>query len=194
MQSGYGVSPSRGGKERPCPCGGRENCSRCWGTGYISTVVEPLAAVEGPMRGRPVKRAVANPPKPLVKGLPAYIRPALPPPMVQCPHCSALVGAKRLERHIQKVHASASPRAGAIREQLATRPMPKKTVPPKASVPVVKAKPATKQRTSIGADRATRTRPPENGRDGSEGFGQFREGGRFGSHPSFDDFGDESEP
>lgn len=113
--------------------------------------------------------------------------------LVKCPYCSANVREDRLEKHKRKVH----------RARLAgSQPTSSRTRRTRGRIASRTARP--KRRPGSGSSRLSQSdrnkleslwQSHDEPRDGSKGWGHMRrEHGRFGSHPLFDDYGEESEP
>lgn len=153
-----------------CSCGGtNENCFRCGGWGYIDSIGKGRAAPPDFVAGGSsvVDRARARRAQP-----PSRPKPLLP---FSCPQCG--VGLVRLQRHMKKVHkgvATAPRRPERLQQRLADHPRSSET-PHKSG---------TYQRESVErAHDATRLY-----------YAAYRDNGQFGSHPSHDGYGDESDP
>jgi hypothetical protein len=92
--------------------------------------------------------------------------------MVDCPHCSAVMRSYHLPRHLRKAHHS-----GAVRTQAAREPDTSKS----ARTAPIDTGPIARDQTRV-----------ERRLDATKDYAHaFREQGRFGSHPSHDDFSHE---
>ena len=117
--------------------------------------------------------------------------------MTTCPICAGPVSQRRLKRHIRKVH-------GADAVCLSTRAIAaQRSAPPwrlRLPQPVKAVEAGATELKATGAasdldDDLALDRYAENRRlDGSRDYWGYREEGRFGSHPSFDDMDDDSDP
>lgn len=118
--------------------------------------------------------------------------------LTKCPQCSALVKNENLSKHVKKVHSSQNSGLNQARNpsKLLTINQKKvitKPTPPPSNRPKIQRNsslrsmaPTKDQEQRIQYNRAQREL------DGSRDYWQYRESGRFGSHPSYDDYGDES--
>lgn len=94
---------------------------------------------------------------------------------IKCPHCVSFVKPAKIHGHIETVHGrKLPPSRRAIRAGSSTTAdsMPSRSSP------------------SLQRDDHLENRRLDASRD----YWRYREGGRFGSHPSYDDCGDESKP
>ncbi len=191
--------------EKLCSCGGwNENCYRCAGSGFITDVVQPNR-----------RRSDLPPPVPdLRPRVPAWAIPRQSPRwklvatgrFKKCTVCGCLVRADRLLRHMRRGHRNIK----RIKTQRPT--LEKCTVcgcPVRAdrllrhTLRVHRNAKHTKTRRShrdsvrvnepklkchAAFDSQARTL------DGSADYWRFRDGGKFGSHPSFDAMDDQSRP
>lgn len=111
-----------------------------------------------------------------------------PRKLVSCPYCGQGIRDTRLNRHLSKVHPT-----GVV----STKPLKKKVQPirtssaPSKTSPIVSLGrpklpnvPKSLSQTFLEPKRSVEI---ERRLDGSKNFSRFRENGRFGSHPSFDD-------
>jgi len=184
---------------KPCSCSGENpNCHKCGGWGYIDDIGKGRAPV-GPA-GLPNKAIVR-------KGKSRSKQTHYKRDLSQCSECGQLV--KRLSRHKRKVHGIATSYS-----QVAARPGLLKC--PYCSSQVRQDRldshislqhPHYKQKLKL--DRSLTKKPSwnlavtqiapskiiESKLDATRQYAHaFPEHGRFGSHPSHDDFSDEGEP
>jgi uncharacterized C2H2 Zn-finger protein len=113
--------------------------------------------------------------------------------MVQCRLCGASVRKDRLHGHMRKVHGSPGYEEQAAPLAQKTPPQPKGTRHggAKRQRGTVPSRVSDSDRLQLEALKQSMDEP----RDGSKHWGHMRrEHGRFGSHPIFDDYDDESEP
>ncbi len=118
--------------------------------------------------------------------------------LTKCPQCSSFVKNKNLSKHLRRVHPIGNPATTQVRVASKSPTINQKKVITKPSTPATKRSkvqpnsslrsmaPTKAQEQRIQSNRAQRAL------DGSRDFRQYRETGRFGSHPSYDDYGDES--
>jgi uncharacterized C2H2 Zn-finger protein len=99
-----------------------------------------------------------------------------PNEMAQCPYCPAVVRAKKYRKHLRKAHPGISGTRvnGAVSDSVSAK-----------SGHIIKADESQSESKSYREERRL---------DGARDYSQVRESGRFGSHPSYDDCGDESVP
>ena len=93
--------------------------------------------------------------------------------LVTCPYCPAQVSTKNVQKHCARVHGKtwSAHKGGAGTKPKTSKKSPKPT--------------ARKRATTAGTDQ---------GLDATRFYYRYRESGRFGSHPSHDDHGDEGTP
>lgn len=118
--------------------------------------------------------------------------------LTKCPKCSAHVKNKNLPKHLRKAHPignSTSTQARTTSKPLTINQKKVITKPSTSSINRPKTQrnaslrsmaPTKAQEQTIQYNRAQREL------DGSRDYWRYRESGRFGSHPSYDDYGDES--
>jgi hypothetical protein len=185
-------------ERRDCTCGGaNENCMFCFGTGII-VGPKSIPSCTGAPGSLQRNRAYGRRSRPL--------RP--------CPICGALVG--RLQRHLNKAHGKhdkpapeANPLSVAGSANRSTRSLQDKVKPRRQKRQQTKphAGPvASPQQPSRPEANPTAVRPEKlqndvlqqklsRALDATKNFAHnFREQGRYGSHPSHDDFSDEGNP
>jgi hypothetical protein len=204
---------------RSCRCeGSNANCAWCFGTGVVSpadaagglTPVGPRA--DGPSfiiptqepakpRGvfrqgrRPGARRLVSCPRcavqvrsdrleahvrnvhPAESARPQRVRHSSAPRMTRCPQCAAQVRTDRLEAHVRKVHRTTE----AARPRVHQSPTHQHGVRRQGSATLGEFFPSD-------SDGGRTERQLDSCRD----YRGFRERGRFGSHPSHDDYSDES--
>lgn len=97
-----------------------------------------------------------------------------------CPHCPSKVRADKLDAHIQKVHPNKIKTSMSKFEHVESSSAQKKK---RKIRQAGHSKPYLSEAFSQSFDEPF---------DGSKGWHRRRENGRFGSHPLFDDYGDES--
>lgn len=98
--------------------------------------------------------------------------------LIACPHCPSKVRADRLDAHIQKVHKIEAATSQNTHADLpSTRKKKRK----------IRQAGHSEQYLSDAFSQSF-----DEPFDGSKGWHRRRENGRFGSHPLFDDYGDES--
>jgi hypothetical protein len=189
---------------RPCSCdGSNENCSRCFGRGFITTT--------------PIPHTGNYFPKPVNLSEPAPMKAArgIPPPsptddiILRCPRCRFRGTVDALVRHFAQRHRPARqnvcPCCGChIRpERLKThlRKVHRENKSQKPRRHSSQAKRGEISRTSGKADRHDRWKktvesaqsPLQPNLDATRLYAhRYREKGRYGSHPSHDGFDDES--
>jgi hypothetical protein len=110
--------------------------------------------------------------------------------MVVCPRCRTKVKTTRIGRHFKKVHH----RTDSVRARPVLGPprkMPKITAKRAEGVAASSAEPRAREIPISREEQTQRERRMDSTRDYAH---PYRESGRFGSHPSHDNFGDESGP
>jgi uncharacterized C2H2 Zn-finger protein len=130
---------------------------------------------------------------------------------LKCPKCSSFVGAKRLMKHLMKVHHLTETAARALVEKASEPPLAERAMTRKDRSGRDQGKPqgSTSLRPRKLAPRSVKRADGsedariahealhqsfDEPRDSSKYWGHMRrEGGKFGSHPIFDDYGEESE-
>lgn len=174
-----------------CSCGGNNpNCYKCGGWGYIDRIGQGRAS-DGPAGTPSSSRSRRKSPKP------ARVSPTL----VRCPHCGMTV--RRIDKHLKKVHGAqaseVTPQAGLVkcphcpsfvREDRLNRHFQRVHQGPVFPAPshFVGSR-ATESSSGHKADAA------QPSLDATRDYAHsFRDHGQFGSHPSHDDFDDESAP
>lgn len=178
-------------EQTPCTCGGEnERCFRCDGTGFYAARIPGTSDAPDPTGARPARdpRKQAAAPRRLyvcqrcgksmpesaadghrcaglfAKWLVADSAPA--EALTRCPECGQPV--RRLSRHIRRAH-------------------------PGPSEPALGRGGRAAWGTASPLDR--HTAPSETHHDATRGWGRtYRDNGQFGSHPSYDDLGEEGEP
>lgn len=186
-----------------CRCGGsNENCRSCHGRGtyfpeYSEHPPPPPLPPSRPHQStlaptRPGRKTSPSPNR--RKPAPARILPlkeTVTSPsgrlLVPCPYCRAgqtRVRADRLDHHIRKVHPA----------KVAGRQVPvARKARPAAGGKAFRNTPPRPPQSPQRVTSSILATPDDSARlDGSQGFHQRRESGRFGSHPSFDRMDDES--
>ena len=159
--------------EKLCSCGGwNENCYRCAGRGYYiprrrrSHV--PAQAITG--QSVPVKKTLPGPPAWAIPRQSPRWKLVATGRFKKCTVCGCLVRADRLLRHILRVHRNTKrTKTGRSHRDIARVNEPK-----------------SKCHAAFDSQ--------ERKLDGSADYWRFREGGKFGSYPSFDAMGDQSRP
>lgn len=101
--------------------------------------------------------------------------------LVRCPECSAMV--TNVARHLRRAH-------GPSRPPKPRRPKERTRQP---STPVLAAEPEN-EASGPAVEGKAESRQEERRLDQSRDYWRIREGGKFGSHPSHDDFEDDSGP
>jgi len=195
--------------EKLCSCGGwNENCYRCAGRGYYiprrrrSHV--PAQAITG--QSVPVKKTLPGPPAWAIPRQSPRWKLVATGRFKKCTVCGCLVRADRLLRHMRRGHQN-------IQRIKTQRPTLEKCTACGCPVRadrllrhILRVHRNTK-RTKTGRsyrDIARVNEPKskchaafdsqERKLDGSADYWRFREGGKFGSYPSFDAMGDQSRP
>ena len=151
-------------------------------------VVSPSAKVSGGLKK--ARGSYGKAPKTLVSPAQLSAKSPFVPPrrLVSCPYCGQGVKETRINGHVSKVHPN-----GVV----SMKPLKKKVQPIRTSSAPSKTRPIV----SLGRPKLPnvpkglsqtflepkRSADIERRLDGSKNFSQFRENGRFGSHPSFDD-------
>jgi hypothetical protein len=141
-------------------------------------------------RNRAADRRIKSPVRPMVSAtrpddFPTVLLPGTRRPrtgsLVYCPTCSAAVRADRLERHQRRVHGRAGRKIPAVTRTQKTRPRPNERRPGK-----IDSAPA--------ASAHERNAHEERRLDGARHhWATYRDYGSFGSHATYDDYGEESE-
>lgn len=197
---------------QPCTCAGsNENCFRCGGWGYIDRIGESRSAqiatgIDGafsqPLSAGP-QAAIAKTARPLKKRVVRSWEEAEPMPrpvvplltaqdwLVNCPNCQARVRRDRLARHARKIHAQLPP----LSKAKTAAPKNLACTQPGKSSPSRPANILDAQPDDLNATGTSGT--PGSNIDRSidatkDYYAAYRDNGQFGSHPSHDDFGDES--
>jgi uncharacterized C2H2 Zn-finger protein len=162
------------------PAGTRlTNCPRCGVRVGKKNLKKQLRKVHGDISPRPAA-------SPSIVNLPGV---AVGKTMIQCPHCTSQVRSKNLKKHIFKVHSPKAPASNATTQEKPSRRIRKKIAGKRGRFHH-SAKGAG-DRTQLESLRQSHDEPY----DGSKHWAHMRrERGRFGSHPLFDEYGEESEP
>ena len=199
---------------QPCTCeGSNENCFRCGGWGYIDRIGEgrstPTATGIGGAFSHPLpagpRAAIAKKVRPQKRRVLWAWEEAEPMPrtvaplplltaqdwLVDCPNCHSRVRRDRLARHTRKVHPQFPP---PLEEKTTTSTNLAPTQARRSSQSTV----VNVRDTQPDVLNATRTnQTPGGSADRSmdatkDYYAAYRDNGQFGSHPSHDDFDDES--
>ncbi len=168
-----------------CSCGGQNNnCFRCGGWGYIDSIAQGRNQHSEFVAGTIAnKKKVKNPRRPKAKQSPQIEGKGLKSASKKCYLCSAKVG--DLEAHMKVFH-------GVIR--LGIRSSFGKNTRLIHSSKNVDRRAVLEKNLSNSSGRKL-TRDIERNLDGARDYySNYREQGRFGSHPSHDDYGDDSDP
>lgn len=189
-----------------CICDGyNENCYRCYGRGYIESS-KSVTAVPGsgqdylrevtmrPVRSMNVALTGCQICGARVKSLARHMRKAhgvgkvqkigstptaKKPRLTSCPECQVPVREDRLKKHIRLIHSSPE----YDRQRQAPNAATSRT---RSKIDAPSHQPA---------DMGGGYEPEEDARDASRSYAsQYREQGRFGSHPIHDDYSEASEP
>lgn len=108
-----------------------------------------------------------------------------------CPICGAMIARPR--KHYKKVHPRAAVPSQGAGERLRNQPPKRIRVDSHASVPSVQ-RPAKQPKRSKNKFKGVRGRDANAETDATRLFAhRYRDGGRFGSHASYDSYDDESE-
>jgi hypothetical protein len=166
-----------------CPCGGQnDNCFRCGGWGYIDSISQgrnqPSEFVAGTTAD---KKKGKNPQRPKIKHSAQTGR--LKSNSKKCHICSAKIG--DLETHMRVFH-------GGINSGVRSSPVKKSRISPSSGNADRKQ---LRKKISSDSSGGKSTRCIERNLDGARDYySNYREQGRFGSHPAHDDYGDDSDP
>lgn len=199
---------------KDCTCqGNNENCYRCDGKGYYDEKdLQPLARI--PFARRPTKQNLSKKIKVCphcreevwANKLESHIFKAHGITrinktfLIKCPQCNSMVRNDRLKKHINKVHKklsnastiqkiTQSQKISAVNKDLLNihiNNCPKKLL----TIQTKKGSEVKKQEKRL-FDNSSQV-PKDI--DGSKGWHTYRDGGKFGSFPSFDPMDDESFP
>jgi len=194
---GPGAGESADGAQRSAPRSTPKKASTGSQRGGAKTSgKQPLSHAATHRPGKPPYRVVSAPPS-----VPAEPPPRRQPPLVRCPHCNASVREDRLTKHRRLVHDQ-PPR----RERESARERERSNHPPGRSG-TTRNTGLVRKNSLIGSVRSSTRGACKDDRgefaredavsrslDGSRNYWEFRrEHGRFGSHASFDDYGEESD-